>query len=267
MLIRLSVITVSYNAAATIEDTIKSVLGQSYQNTEYIVVDGGSSDDTVNILERYDASLSRWVSEPDEGLYDAMNKGLAMATGDYVGFLNADDFFAHPNALTAIADRLNNTKADMTFGNCLIVDARNTNETVRFYNSWRFRPWHMRFGNMPPHASVYVRRDLLLAEKGFRTDLKIAADFDLLVRLILKRQSSLAYVPGITSINRSGGVSTQGLKSTIRINREIGASLRRNDIKSNTLFLWSRYLTKIWQYFRKGGAERTIAPGWFEATP
>jgi len=220
---------------------------QSYPHVEYIVVDGRSSDRTPDILKEHNASISSWISEPDSGIYDAMNKGLKMATGDYVGFLNSDDFLASENAIQEIAETLANTGADATHGNCLIVDENDPSKTLRYYSSKHFRPWHLRFGNMPPHATVYARRELLMLEKGFRTDLKIAADFDLLVRIFLKRRVSLTYVPGIISINRNGGVSTRGINSTISINREIYSSLKSNEINSHPTLLWSRYLFKVWQ--------------------
>jgi len=249
--VTLSIITVSYSAARTIEETFQSVACQTYPHVEYIVVDGASSDGTVDIIRRYEAAIGQWVSEPDKGLYDAMNKGLAMATGDYVGFLNADDFLARPDALELIAGALETSGADATHGDCVIVDPEDTEKVLRYYPSRGFKPHHMRFGNMPPHASIFVRRDLLLAEKGFNTDFRIAADFDLLTRLFVKRCISYVHVPHVLTHNRSGGVSTQGLRSTMRINAEICRSLRANGIASNQLLLWSRYFKKVWQLVRR----------------
>lgn len=261
---KITVITVCFNAAETIADTIRSVASQTYHDLEYIVIDGGSNDDTVSILKRFSAQISYWTSEPDNGLYDAMNKGLSAATGDYVGFLNSDDFFFSSSVLQDVAAAIQQVGADATYGDCLIVDAEDPSVIRRYYSSRYFKTWHLRFGNIPPHASIYIRRTLLIAEGGFKTHFKIAADFDLLLRIFLKRKAKLNYVPNIITRNRGGGISNNGLQSTLSINKEIRQSLLENGFWSPRIFLWSRYLFKIRQFFFRPKQELLGPSSWFK---
>lgn len=264
MLTKITIVTVCFEAAKTIGDTIQSVASQTYSDVEYIVIDGGSKDGTIDILKSADAAVSRWVSEKDNGLYDAMNKGLALASGDYVGFLNADDFFASPTALEDIVHSIEAVDADATYGNCLIVDDQDPSVIRRYYNSRHFKPWHLRFGDIPPHASIYIKRDILLREGGFRTDFSIAADFDLLVRVFLVNKARLNYVPKILTRNRGGGISNSGLASTVQINKEIHKSLVENGIWSTPVFLWFRYFFKVKQYVSRPKRKNLASSSWFK---
>jgi len=247
----LSVVTVSFNASSTIEDTIRSVAAQSHSDREHIIVDGASTDGTVEIIKRNKSLLSKWISEPDNGLYDAMNKGLSMASGEYVGFLNADDLFATPHALSEIAEAIDRNMPDAVFADSVIVDPNDITRVRRYYTSRSFQPWQFRFGHMPPHSTTYIRRDLLNELGGFKTRYDISADFELLARVFVKKSASYVQIPKTLTIQRAGGVSTQGLKSTLEINRQINRCLKENNIYTNPLILWSRYILKIFQYIRR----------------
>lgn len=249
--LKISIITVSYNAANTIGATIASVARQTNQFIEHIIVDGASHDGTLNVIRDNCYSYTRWVSEPDAGLYDAMNKGLKLATGDVVGFLNADDMFARPDALELIAKRFTLSNCDIVFGDLAVVEQNNINKVSRFFGARHFKPRHMRMGYMPPHPTVYVKRDILLQEDGFDTSLNIGADFELMLRLLVRRRSSYSHIPATLVKLRAGGVSTSGLKSTVQINKDFGEACRKNGIWTHPLLLYARYFTKLTQYIRR----------------
>lgn len=243
--VKISIITPCFNSAATLVDTIESVLSQSYGDIEHVIVDGGSSDDTVEIIRRYEPRYEgrlRWVSEPDKGIYDAMNKGIRMASGDVVGILNSDDFFTSPEIAAFIARNIDGHQA--VYGDvCYFSDT--TRKVVRYYSSRAFRPWQMRFGFMPAHPSFYCRKYLFDEIGYFNTDYKIAADFDLILRFIMINRIDAVYIDHNFVNMRTGGISNSGLKSHMRIFSEHLKSYRANGIKSNFLFESLRYPVKI----------------------
>ena len=223
---RISVITVCFNAVGTIADTIASVDRQDWPDVEHIVIDGASKDGTPELVRQLAHPRLRLISEPDEGHYDAMNKGLREATGEYVGFLNADDFFASPQSLTMIADTIRATNADCVLGDTAFVD-KNGNPKGRLYSTRGFGRWWLRIGAMPPHPSFYARTELLRAAGGFDTRYHIAADFDLIARLLLKGKASWARTRSVVSCFRIGGISTANASAKLAIGRELAASLNR----------------------------------------
>ena len=178
---RFSIITVSYNSASTIADTLRSVAEQSHLGIEHLVIDGASKDATLQIVRTHGAHVARVISEPDNGIYDAMNKGLALATGDYVGFLNADDLFATSQAVAQLAQAAT-SGADAVFGDLVYVAAREVNRVIRRWHSGEFQPSRLRFGWMPPHPTFYVKRSLLPELGGFDTSLRQAAQHEVIVR-------------------------------------------------------------------------------------
>ncbi|MGB3723253.1 MAG: glycosyltransferase family 2 protein [Pacificimonas sp.] len=239
---KISVITVSWNAAKTIGATIASVAAQTVP-TEHIVIDGGSTDGTPGLLSAAE-NVSAWVSERDGGLYDAMNKGIRMATGDYVGFLNADDALVGTDA-AAHVEAAAASDADMLMGDIVLTGG--DGRIVRSYRAGSFRPWQLRFGHMPPHPGLYVRRRLLL-ETPFRIDMKIGADFDQIVRLVLSKNASRHAIGRTITDMRIGGVSTSGFGATRQINRDFARVLRDNGVASHPALLWARYPVKALQY-------------------
>lgn len=226
---RFSIITVSYNSASTIADTLRSVAEQSHRDIEHIVIDGSSRDATLQIVRAHGAHVARVMSEPDKGIYDAMNKGLALATGEYVGFLNADDLFATPQAVAQLA-RAAESGADAVFGDLVYVAAREVNRVVRRWHSGEFQPSRLRFGWMPPHPTFYVKRSLLPALGGFDTSLRIAADYDFMLRFLMRSGARACYAPHVLVRMRLGGASNESFHALSRKSREDLLVMRRHGL-------------------------------------
>jgi len=245
----ISLITITYNSENTLVDTIQSVLKQSYPNIEYIIIDGDSKDNTVSIIKEYAPLFKekfKWISEPDKGLYDAMNKGIRMATGDIIGILNSDDFFTNDTILKQIADEFQqNTKLDAVYGDVHFVNPDNLNKCVRYYSSKIFKRNLMRLGFMPAHPSFYMRKKCFEKYDLYKIDYKIAADFEFLLRVIFKNKICIKYLPIDMVTMRTGGASTSGIKSHIRIMKEHLRAFRENEIYTNVLLLSLRYFYKI----------------------
>lgn len=241
---KISLITVCYNSAATLEDAIQSVMAQSYPNIEHIIVDGGSTDDTASILKKYDGRVAKIVSEPDDGIYDAMNKGICLATGDAIGFLNSDDFYASNDVIEKLVKAFTK-EADMVIGDVAFVDRHNVRERLRFVSGSGFKPWMLRFGWMPPHPATFIRKKIYDDFGHYKIDFTIAADYDFCVRSLMRGNLRTVYTSEVLVIMRDGGASTGGWKSTLVISREILRALRENRIYSNPLFVWSRLPVKF----------------------
>jgi len=246
--IKVSLITVTYNAAETVGDTIRSVLNQSHKDVEYILVDGASKDNTVEIIHSFARTDNRikWISEADKGLYDAMNKGVRMATGNIVGILNADDFFSSKDVIASVVNAFNgNAEIDAVYGDIEFVASNNLKKVVRKYSSAIFRPFLFRWGFMPAHPTFYCKRELFDQLGYYRLDFKIAADYELLVRYILINKIKTKYLRKTFVSMRVGGKSTQSIMSTITINKEIVKACRLNGVYTNLTMLYCRYLYKI----------------------
>lgn len=234
---RITIITVCYNSAATIRDTLDSIAAQSYKDFEHIVVDGGSVDDTLKIVRGWSKHSILIVSEPDNGIYDAMNKGIALAKGEYIGMLNSDDYFAKPSALETIAARLAASNADAVFSCLEIVDPANLNRVLRKYRTRYYNSFMLRIGVMPPHPTFYCKKTCYEKAGPYRTDYRIAADFEMLVRLLLKCHISWEFIDESLVKMRSGGLSSSGIKSNWVVNREIIRACKESDLYTNFLFL------------------------------
>ena len=246
----ISVITVVFNGAETLRDTIESVAMQSYENVEYIVLDGGSTDGTVEILQQYNHQLAYWRSEKDGGIYDAMNKGIDLATGDYIGMLNADDLFADKDVLQNIVDKFQQTSADAVFSCLNIVAQQNVQKIIRKYRVAKLNSTLLRIGVMPAHPTFYCKKSCYQQAGFYKTDYKIAADFEMLARLCLKQQISWAFLDKVTVTMRAGGVSTRGLKASIKLNLEIIRACKENDLYSNFLFLLFKIPIRLFELIR-----------------
>ena len=234
---RISVITVCFNSATTIRDTLESIASQSYKSFEHIIIDGGSTDETLKIVCEWTKHHIYLISEPDKGIYDAMNKGIALAKGDYVGMLNADDFFASPSALEIIANHLSASNVDAVFSCLDIVDPSNLNRVLRKYRVSSFSSFMLRIGIMPPHPTFYCRKSCYENAGPYSTDYRIAADFEMLVRLLLKHHMTWKFIDEITVKMRSGGLSSKGIKSNWVVNREIVRSCTENGLYTNMFML------------------------------
>lgn len=249
----ISVITVTYNSEKNIRDTLESVLRQSYCDIEYIIVDGASEDRTLEIVKEYKPAFGgrlRYVSEVDHGVYDAMNKGLRMATGDVVGFLNSDDFFTSNDVLQEVASTFESNDIDAVYGDVHFVKTDDASKRVRYYSSRFFARPLMRFGFMPAHPSFYCRRNAYLKYGGFDTTYKIAADFENLLRIIYIHRIRMKYIKKDFVTMRVGGISTAGMASRKLIMKEHLHAMKKNGVYSNFFLLSLRYIYKIGELVR-----------------
>ncbi len=246
---KVSIITVCYNSAAHIEDAIRSVASQDYPDLEHIIVDGGSTDGTVDIIEKHDNVVARWLSESDNGIYDAMNKGISMASGEVIGILNSDDFYSANHIISSVARAFADEEIDAVYGDLIFVDPTNLNRTVRTYSSAKWNPERFARGYMPAHPTFFVRKKFYELYGNFETDFQIAADYEMLIRLLYVHKLRYKYLP-ITMVKmRKGGVSSNGIKSNIILNREIIKACRKHGIKTNALKVYPKYFNKVFELF------------------
>lgn len=247
-MLKISIITATYNSGKTLRDTIESVLSQTYNDFEHLIIDGGSKDNTLEIIKEYEPKYNgrlQWISEPDRGLYDAMNKGIRMASGDVVGILNSDDFYSSDKILETLSSALDKSGADAVYGDIHFVNDNDLSRCVRYYSSKKFRRWKMRLGWMPAHPSFYCRRSVYEKYGAFDISFKIGADFENLLRLIFVNRISTVYVPVDCVTMRTGGASTSGLKSHRQILKDHLRAYKKNGVYSNILFEGIRYIEKI----------------------
>ena len=252
----LSIVTVCYNSGRTIADTLRSVAAQDFDDFEHVVIDGASTDDTLAVVEGARHPRLRVHSEPDSGIYDAMNKGLRRARGDYVQFLNSDDYLASGTALSVFADCARRSPADCIFGETEFVAATPRSRFARFYGTRRFRPWWLRVGAMPPHPSMFVRRELMLRLGGFDARYRYAGDFDFIARAMLREKASWVALPQTISCFRVGGVSTSGLASKLELSREMTRSLAALGTPMPRLAVQGRVPLKLAQFRKKPPEQR-----------
>lgn len=249
---KISIITATWNSGETLRDTLESVLSQSFQDFEHIIVDGLSRDNTLKIVKelepKYNGRL-KIVSEKDKGLYDAMNKGIAMADGDVIGILNSDDFYTSSDVLQRVADEIG--EVDAVYGDIHYVNSDNLSKCVRYYSSKGFKRWKMRLGFMPAHPSFYCRRAVYARYGLFDLDFKVAADFEQLLRLIFVNRIYTKYIPIDFVTMRTGGASSSGFQSHKTIIRDHMLAYKKNGIYSNYILEGMRYLYKIGDIMRQ----------------
>jgi len=248
---KISIITVSYNSADTIEDTITSVLNQDYPEIEYIIIDGASTDNTMDIVNRYRKKISRVISEPDKGIYDAMNKGIRLATGDVIGILNADDFYIDNHVITKVAKGFEIPDVGAVFADLVYVKPENVNKTVRRYSSKAFTPSKFAYGWMPAHPTFFLKKKFYKQYGLYKTDYKIAADYELLIRMLYLNKVPYNYIPKILIKMRLGGVSTNSLQSNLILNQEILRACKENGIKTHLLKIYSKYPRKLLELLKR----------------
>lgn len=248
---KISIITVVFNSEETIEDTILSVSSQFYRNIEHIIIDGGSTDGTLLIINKHRDKISTYISEPDYGIYDAMNKGLRLATGDVIGILNSDDIYYDNNVLSSVVDGFNTNGTDSVFSDLVYVKKKKTDKVVRYYRGADFTINKFPYGWMPPHPTFFVKRCVYEKYGYFKTDYIIAADFELLVRFLAVNKVSFTYLPKVFVKMRVGGISTRNLKSNIILNKEIIRACIENGIKTNIVKVMSKYVLKSLQLIKR----------------
>ena len=248
----ISLITVTYNSERTLRDTIQSVLNQTYSDIEYIVIDGLSKDCTVDIIREYEPLFQgrlKWKSEKDNGLYDAMNKGISMSTGDIVGIINSDDFYHRRDIISKIVETFQNKKIQAAYGDVRFVNPDNLGKTVRYYSSGSFSLRRFRYGFMPAHPTFFTYRKYFEEFGYYKTDYRIAADYELLVRFLHTHQLKTAYIPLDFMKMRTGGISTASIKSNIILNKEIVRACGENGIWTCMPLLFLKYFIKIFELF------------------
>lgn len=246
--LKISIITACYNSADTIEDTIRSVVYQSHPDIEYIIVDGLSTDNTMAIVEKYQDRIATVVSEKDEGIFDAFNKGIALATGDIVGIINSDDFYTNDQVITQVARAFEQEKADVVYGDLLYVDWNKPDKNLRY---WRSRPYKkslFKYGWMPPHPTFFVRRKLYEQYGNFNTWMKISNDYEIILRFLYKHDAPAYYLPETLIKMRAGGNSNGSLRKRYIANMEDRASWRINGLKMPFFAMYLKPLRKLGQY-------------------
>jgi glycosyltransferase involved in cell wall biosynthesis len=246
---KVSIITVTLNSAATLATTMESIRCQDHTDIEHILVDGASRDNTVEIIRSY-PHVARFVSEPDKGLYDAINKGIRMATGDVVGILNSDDFFPSPSIVSRVVEELERRQVDAVFGDVAFVRTDDLSRIVRLYSSGKFHPRQFAWGYMPAHPSFYVTRRCYDELGLYQTDYEIAADYELVMRFLHRHQVTYGYVPLTMVHMRTGGVSNRSVTSRYVLNREIVRACRENGVTTSMARLSLKYFFKVFEYIR-----------------
>ena len=247
---KISIITVSFNSASTIRETLSSVAIQVYRNIEYIIVDGQSTDDTLKIIGEYRDLIDKIVSEPDIGIYHAMNKGINLATGNIIGFLNSDDVFYDEFVIEKIANKFfEEVNLDAVYGDLLICQKNNTNKVIRYWMPGQYLDGLSLKGWMPPHPTFYVKRDILLKSQGFDLSYCYAADVDLMIRLFEIKKITAIYLPEILVKMRWGGATTGNIFNIIRGNLEAVNSIKKNGFNVSYLYIFRKVLLRIKQFF------------------
>jgi len=246
---KISIITVAYNSGKTIEVAIKSVLSQSYNDLEYIVIDGNSEDNTMDIVRSFGRNISVIVSEPDKGIYDAMNKGISMASGDIIGILNSDDLYHDKDVLADImAEFSNNPDLDIVYGNILYVQKEDTDAIVR---KWISKPYYHSFfelGNVPPHTSLFVRSRVYKMAGSFHLQYRLAADYEFMLRIFKKYKFTSKYIDRVMVKMRLGGATNKSIRNIFNGNKEILRAWKDNHLPFPVLLMPLKLIKRVIQF-------------------
>lgn len=244
-MIKVSIITVCYNSSKTIRETIQSVLGQDYPNIEYIVIDGLSTDGTQEIVLSYNYKISRFISEKDRGLYDAMNKGIGLATGEIIGIINSDDVYAKSDVISRVISAFKKYEVDVVYGDLYYFKTGFQDNPLRHYRGGVFSLKRVSYGLMPPHPTFFIRKSVYEKHGKFDTQYSLSADFDLILRFLGIHRVSFKYIPEVLVKMRIGGKSTSSFRRTIIMNKEDLHSCKRHGVKTCMLKFYSKYFIKI----------------------
>lgn len=248
---KISIITVVFNNVNTIEDTIRSVASQTHSDIEHILIDGGSTDGTLDVIRRHQDKIAKLVSEPDRGIFDAMNKGLRLATGEIIGLLNADDVYADHTVLQTVAEVFANPRVDVSYADLVYVAPKDMSKPVRYWKSKPFRPGLFSMGWVPAHPTFFARRAAYERYGGYDDSLGLAADFELMLRFLERQGLKSVYIPRVFVKMRLGGVSNQSIRNIVRQNIDIYRACRKNQIMVSPLIFIAKPLAKLSQYFMK----------------
>lgn len=248
---KFSIITVCFNSESTLETTIQSVISQTYKNIEYIIVDGNSKDNTISIIKQYNSNVTKWISEPDKGLYDAMNKGVSMATGDVIGLINSDDLFCDNRAIDKVVSVFNkNPNLQSVYADLFYVSQDNTNKIIRHWKTGEYKRFNK--GWHPAHPTFYVKREVYLKYGLFDLNFKLAADFEIMLRFLEKHKISTIYLKEPLVKMRLGGETNKSLSNILEQNKECLKAFEKNNLKvSKVLYPLNRLFPKLQQFVNK----------------
>ena len=250
-MMKVSVITVTYNSEKYLEDCILSVLKQRYQNIEHIIIDGKSTDNTLNIIHRYQNRIAKFISETDRGMYDAINKGMQMATGDIIGILNSDDMLDTDDVIDAIVSAFEQNDVDTVYGDLEYVAANDTSKIIRIWKGRTFKRGRFRYGWMPAHPTFYIKRSLVEKYGYYENHYYSAADYEFMARYLYKNKVSSYYLPKLIVKMRMGGQSNRNLHQRLRANRRDYLAMKKNDIPFAFFVSILKPLIKVNQFFKK----------------
>lgn len=261
---KVSIITVCYNSDKYLQDCINSVKSQDYKDIEYIVVDGKSTDRTLDIITKNRASITHFISEPDRGMYDAINKGIKLATGDIVGILNSDDMYASTDTVKKIVECFEKTETDSVYGNLVYIDPVNVNKVTRFWKGKHYNRNHFRYGWMPAHPTFYVRRELIDKYGFYENHFYTAADYEFMARYLYRHHCSATYLDEVLVKMRNGGLSNGSLKRRFRANRRDYLAMKKNKIPFSFFVSILKPISKIHQYKKPfiGNLTKTGSQKW-----
>jgi len=245
---KVSIITVVFNNRKTILDTIESVNDQKYNDKEYIIIDGGSTDGTIDILKNYDNNIDIFISEKDRGMYDAINKGISVASGDVIGLLHSDDVYTSENTLSRIANTFFDLNVDSTYGDLIYIDRHNPDKIVRKWKSGQYERSKFLYGWMPPHPTFFVKRHLFNKYGYYDLSFKNAADYELMLRFLYKYKISTYYIPEVLVKMRTGGKSNESLKNRLIANGQDNRAWKKNDLAPRFYTRYLKPLHKISQF-------------------
>jgi len=248
--LKISIVTATFNSEKTVVDTLESVLSQRYPNTEHIIKDGRSSDNTLQKLIAY-PHITKVISEADDGIYDAMNKGINIATGDLIGILNSDDLYENENVLNIVADVFKEKNVDAVYGDLVYTDPHNTNKVIRTWKAGKYHKSKWLRGWMPPHPTFFVRRKIYEKYGLFDLDLKSSADYEIMLRFLYKHDISVAYLDKTLVKMRAGGQSNATLKNRIKANKEDRLAWEKNGLRPPFYTTYFKPIRKIPQFFKK----------------
>lgn len=248
---KISIITVCFNSAVTIAETFESIQRQDYHNIEYIVIDGASTDGTLSIIMQNQNLITKWISEPDKGIYDAMNKGIAMATGDIIGILNSDDVYANSSVISTVADAFIKEKPDCIYGDLLYVKNTNTSKVIRYWKAGKYSIKAFYYGWMLPHPTFFVTKETYKACGLFDTRFAVASDYEFMLRVLVKHKRKATYLPIILVHMRQGGESNKSVENRKKSFLENHESWKVNGLNPYFFTIWLKIGRKLTQYFAK----------------
>lgn len=250
---KISIITITYNSQHTVEDTIRSVVAQKYDDIEYIIIDGLSKDKTIEIVNKFKPHISKIISEKDAGLYDALNKGIKHATGDVIGMLHSDDIYADDNVISKVAEKFkSDAQLEAVYADLVFVNRDDTGKIMRTWKSGAYREGAFEKGWMPPHPTFFVKKSCYEKLGDFNISLKLSADYELMLRFIHKNKIKIAYIPETFVKMRMGGVSNVSFFVKLKANIEDKLAWKLNGIKPGKFTLFRKPLSKIGQYLKGG---------------